>query len=190
MTDYFGAPWLPIYPRTFAIEAPRYRALGLWPRPITFATNICPIPAWRTPDTEIDSAEQERWLERYAEAGIGLLLGSPFPDGTTLGAVRTEDTSWVDHTELVKVGRSPVRLDKLSEEAVFFVRVRGDVTRQSYAGANCGAIVFGELMGRGSLVAIPPTVMPHSLHSYRWFGPELSKVHYSALEIVDADLGG
>ena len=70
----------------FADWAGLYRERGFWPRPITLGTKAPHIPGWQRPDHEIAPADLASWPTKYGHLGIGLLMGSPFPDGTTLGA--------------------------------------------------------------------------------------------------------
>ena len=87
----------------FAHWAPVYRELGYWPRPITIGSKACHIAGWQRPDHEIPAAELASWLTKYGHLGIGLLMGSPFPDGTTLGALDIDDDAYV------RIGRALLR---------------------------------------------------------------------------------
>jgi len=66
----------------FAAEAPEYRDRGFWPRPIRPGTKGCFIKGWPRPDPEISPEELIGWCTKFPYAGIGLLMGSPMPDGT------------------------------------------------------------------------------------------------------------
>jgi hypothetical protein len=107
----------------FAESARVYSQRGNWPRPITIGSKACHVRDWQRPDHEIPAAELASWPTKYGPLGIGLLMGSPFPDGTTLGALD------IDRDEYVRVGRAllnnPVSGRIGKRGAVFFVRVRG-----------------------------------------------------------------
>jgi hypothetical protein len=130
-------------PSIFADWAGLYRRRGYWPRPITQGSKACHVREWQKPDSELSEATLASWLTSHAHFGIGLLMGSPFPDGTTLGALD------IDHDEYVRLGRASL-LDAPSgrvgkKGAVFFARVRG---RPS----NSGFTVRGEAGKRYGLL--------------------------------------
>jgi hypothetical protein len=81
-------------PPIFARWAGVYRERGYWPRPITPGTKACHLKDWQKPDSELANATLASLLTSNASFGIGLLMGSPFPDGTTLGALD------IDHDEV------------------------------------------------------------------------------------------
>ncbi len=124
-----------------------YRRRGYWPRPINIGTKACHLAGRQKPDDEIPADELASWIARYGNHGIGLLMGSPFPDGTTLGALD------IDRDEFVGVGRALLRSPPSSrvgkKGAVFFVRVRGRLSNPEFKvrgdeskryGANSDAI--------------------------------------------------
>jgi hypothetical protein len=75
------------------------------------------------PDPEIAVKIRERWLTADGHYGLGLLMGSPFPDGTTLGALD------IDHNDYMRIGQALLRdppCGRIGKKgAAFFVRVRG-----------------------------------------------------------------
>ena len=121
-------------PSIFAHWADVYRRRGYWPRPITLGTKACHVREWQKPDSELSEATLASWLTSHAHFGIGLLMGSPFPDGTTLGALD------IDHDEYVRLGRASLidapsgRIGK--KGAVFFVRVRGSPQQSRVHGSR------------------------------------------------------
>ena len=121
-------------PSIFAHWAGVYRRRGYWPRPITPGTKACHVREWQKPDSELSEATLASWLTSHANFGIGLLMGSPFPDGTTLGALD------IDHDEYVRLGRASLidapsgRIGK--KGAVFFVRVRGRLEQSRVHGSG------------------------------------------------------
>ena len=165
-----------------------YRRHGFWPRPITLGSKACHVRDWQKPDPELSDATLASWLTSHAHFGIGLLMGSPFPGGTALGALD------IDHDEYVRLGRASLidapsgRIGK--KGAVFFVRVRGRLSNPEFT-------VRGEAGNRYSKVAeclfvrklcvIPPTIHPDTGQPYRWFGRPLHQVRFDELPIVEMD---
>jgi len=70
----------------FAELAPLYRSAEFWPRPVRTGTKAPPVAKWNIPDPERNPGELEGWLRTHGTCGIGLVLGSPFPDGSKLGS--------------------------------------------------------------------------------------------------------
>jgi hypothetical protein len=113
-------------------------------------------------------------------------MGSPFPDGTTLGALD------IDRDEYVRVGRAPLghtpsgRVGKRG--AVFFVGVHGPLSNLEFsvrgeAGARFGKVA--ECLFVRKLCVIPPTIHPDTGQPYRWIGRPLHEVDFSDLPIVE-----
>jgi hypothetical protein len=156
----------------FATEAPRYRAAGFWPRPIELGSKACKIKSWTLPDPDIGQADLDRWLEQYSQQGIGLLMGSPLPDGTTLGALD------IDRDEYVRVARfmlgDPVCGRIGSKGAVFFVRVAPGVKNRKFRVGGKGGEQIAEALFVKSLCVIPPTIHPTTDQAYRWIDPSKS----------------
>jgi hypothetical protein len=51
----------------FATWAPKYRALGFWPRPIKPGSKGCFIRNWQLPDPEIAEDKRDSWLSNHAQ---------------------------------------------------------------------------------------------------------------------------
>lgn len=172
---------------TFAYFAPLYRELGMWPRPITPGTKACRLNGWSRPDGAIPAEELETWLRDYGHMGIGLLMGSPLPDGTRLGAVD------IDDDRLVNVGRAMLR-DPISgrfgsKGAVFFVRYPGALQSVQWTlkGRDGKPVVVAECLFAGRLCVLPPTIHPGTGEPYRWIGTPLHELDdFSRLPLVGA----
>ena len=143
---------------------------------------------WQKPDSELSQATLVSWLTSHANCGIGLLMGSPFPDGTTLGALD------IDRDEYVRVGRASLghtpsgRVGK--KGAVFFVRVRGRLSNPEFRvrgeeGTRRGKVA--ECLFVRRLCVIPPTIHPDTGQAYRWIGRPLHEVEFDELPIVEMD---
>jgi hypothetical protein len=173
----------------FAHWAGAYRRRGYWPRPITLGTKACRVREWQRPDPELSEATLASWLTSHAHLGIGLLMGSPFPDGTTLGAVD------IDRDAYVRVGRALLR-DPMSgrvgkKGAVFFVRLRGSLSNPEFKvrgdGERYGKVA--ECLFVKRLCIVPPTIHPETGQPYRWIGRPLHEIDFRELPIVEMDDG-
>jgi hypothetical protein len=175
-------------PSIFARWAGVYRQRGYWPRPITPGTKACLVREWQKADSELPEATLASWLTSRGHCGIGLLMGSPFPDGTTLGALD------IDHEEYVRLGRASL-LDAPSgrigkKGAVFFVRVRGAPRNLEFRVKEDADRRFGkvaECLFSKKLCVIPPTIHPDTGQAYRWIGRPLYEVDFNELPIVEMD---
>jgi hypothetical protein len=166
----------------FGYWARIYRELNYEPRPISAGTKACHVPGWQKPDAEIPAAELDSWLTKYGRLGIGLLMGSRFPDGTTLGAVD------IDHNDYMRVGRALLRdppCGRIGKRGgVFFVRVRGGLSNPEFRVAGKGDKV-AECLFTKKLCVIPPTIHPDTGRPYQWIGTPLHEIDFSELPIVE-----
>lgn len=150
----------------FAQHAPLYGDLGFWPRPVTPGTKKAAVPGWQNPDPEISDRTRKSWLRQFASYGIGLTMGSPLPDGTTLGAID------IDRNEYVRLGKA--LLGEIvcgrfgSKGVVIFVRVSGEAKSRDFKireGNRKGEKVAEALFKRKFCV-IPPTIHPDTSAPY------------------------
>lgn len=170
----------------FSTWAPIYREQGYWARPITYNTKICHEKQWQRPDTEIPPEELEEWLREYRRYGIGLVMGSPFPDGSRLGALD------IDRNEYEPLGRAVLRDPPCgrigSKGAVFFVRVTGAIRNAEFRVRGDENGKFGkvaECLFDRRLCVIPPTIHPDTKAPYRWIGTPLHELDFSLLPLVE-----
>ena len=173
-------------PRIFAEWAPLYRDRGFWPRWIAAGTKACHSPGWQRPDAEISATELASWLRLHADVGIGLLMGSPFPDGTTLGALDVDRDEYTRITQALLRDPPSGRIGK--KGAVFFVRVRGPLSNPEFKvrgeeGKRYGKVA--ECLFIKKLCVIPPTIHPDTGQAYRWIGTPLHEIDFSELPIVE-----
>jgi hypothetical protein len=172
--------------RIFAEWASLYRERGYYPRPVSPNTKACHARDWQKPDPEIAFEVRERWLNDQGHHGVGLLTGSPFPDGTTLGALD------VDHDDYAPLARALLRdppCGRMGKKgAVFFVRVRGRLSNPEFRVQGDQAKRYGkvaECLFEKKLCVIPPTVHPETKQPYRWIGRTLLEVDFNELPIVE-----
>ena len=111
----------------FDQSADAYRARGLWPRRVT--------PGMKAPkgcaDWNADGPEHPPMaVDPSVAYGIGLVMGSPLPDGTRLAALD------VDHDDYVAVARALLQNPPCgrvgSKGVAFFVRVADDTASAKF----------------------------------------------------------
>jgi Bifunctional DNA primase/polymerase, N-terminal len=172
----------------FADWAGEYRRRGYWPRPITPSTKACWLRDWQKPDPELPEATLVSWLTSHANCGIGLLMGSPFPDGTTLGALDIDDD---DYMRLGRASLNDASSGRIGKKAaIFFVRVRGRLSNPAFMVRGEGGKRLGkvaECLFVKKLCVIPPTIHPDTGEAYRWMERPLHEVEFDELPIVEMD---
>lgn len=168
--------------RPFADWAPIYRAKGLWPRPIALGTKASPLKGWQQPDSEFDQDTLNRWLVEYASFGIGLVMGTPLPDGTVLGALDNDRNEYVRLTKTLL--RDPPSGRFGAKGGVSFVRVRGDTRYRAFKVKGSGDKI-GELLIDRRLCVIPPTIHPDTGNAYRWIGTPLHEIDFGDLPLLE-----
>jgi hypothetical protein len=170
----------------FAQWADIHRAAGFWPRPVTPNSKACHAQNWQLPDHEIDPTTLANWITSHADRGIGLLMGSPFPDGTTLGALD------IDRDEYTQLGQALLRdpsCGRIGKKgAVFFVRVKGEARNPEFRVTGDSDKKWGkvaECLFAKKLCVIPPTIHPETGQPYRWIGTPLHEINFERLPIVE-----
>jgi hypothetical protein len=173
----------PHAPRIFAEWAPVYRERGFWPRPVSPKTKACFENVWQTPDDELTREVREGWIASKGHYGLGLLMGSPFSDGTTLGALD------IDHDDYMRIGRALLRdppCGRIGKKgAAFFVRVRGAARYLEFrVRKDADERKVGECLFTKRLCVLPPTIHPETRQPYRWIGTPLHEIDFNQLPIV------
>jgi hypothetical protein len=171
----------------FAAWAQIYRDLGFWPRPIMPGTKACKIPGWQLPDDQQPSGTFEKWLRLYGHHGAGLLMGSPLPDGTRLGAL---DVDRDEYVALAKVLLSNPVCGRIGQKgAVYFVRYRGQLGNPEFRVSGKESALWGKVAEcpfDKKLCVIPPTIHPKTNATYWWIGTPLHEVDLTTLPLVEA----
>ena len=170
---------------TYEEYAPVYRNLRMYPRPIQLKTKACRFKNWQLPDNELPAGTLERWQSANGHFGIGLLMGSPLPDGTRLGAF---DVDRNEYTALARtLLRNPV-CGRIGEKgAVFFVRVRGDLGNPEFRVDGANGKQWGkvaECLFVKKLCVIPPTIHPNTHRPYQWIGTPLHEIDLLSLPLI------
>jgi hypothetical protein len=113
-------------------------------------------------------------------------MGSPFPDGSTLGALD------IDRDEYIALGRVLLRdppCGRIGQKGiVYFVRVLGVVGNPEFRvkGESKDWGKVAECLFHKKLCVIPPTIHPETGAAYRWVGTPLLDVDFNDLPIVEA----
>lgn len=165
--------------------APIYQERGLWPRPIMFGTKACKEPGWNKPDTELDPKVLQQWIEKKPALGIGLLMGTPLPDGTRLGALDIDDDNY---TALGKaLLKNPVSGRFGKKGAVFFVRYVLEITEKPKFSVEIKGSKkkqVAECLFNNLLCVIPPTIHPDTNNPYEWLGKPLHETDFNELPLI------
>jgi hypothetical protein len=171
----------------FATWATVYRKIGLWGRPVMPGTKACKIPGWQSPDDQQAPGTFEKWFRLYGRYGIGLLMGSPLPDGSRLGALDVDRDQYV---ALAKVLLNNPVCGRIGQKgAVYFVRYWGQIGNPEFRvkgdeNASWGKVA--ECLFEKKLCVIPPTIHPKTDRPYRWIGTPLHEVDLTTLPLVEA----
>ncbi|MBN8544257.1 MAG: bifunctional DNA primase/polymerase [Alphaproteobacteria bacterium] len=181
--------------RPFGTWAKIYRDLGLSPRPLKYPGadsrtgkllgKACKERGWQLPDSELPPGTVEKWDAQYGHYNIGLLMGTPLPDGTLLGALD------IDHDQYVPLGRALLgnpscgRVGK--KGAVYFVRFTPLEAKVKYKVKGEQNAAFGqvaEFLLQRTLCVIPPSIHPDIEQPYRWIGTPLHEMDFNQLPLI------
>src|SRR4051812_40107463 len=81
-----------------------YRARGFYPRALINVPDAktgekrgkaCLLKGWQTSDPDLPAGTLEKWDRNSFDWNIGLLMGSPFPDGSQLCALDIDNDFYV-----------------------------------------------------------------------------------------------
>jgi hypothetical protein len=171
---------------TFSQWAPRLRGNGFWPRPIKPGTKACHLKGWQLPDPEIEPLTLASWTTQHATDGIGLLLGSPFADGTVLAALDIDDDRY---SRVASVLLNDPPSGRIGNRGIlYFVRLLGELSIRKFvvnSEESAVRLSVGEFLGSKHLTVIPPTIHPDTSQPYRWIGRPLYEVHFTDLPLVE-----
>lgn len=168
----------------FGNEAPALRRGGFWPRPVRPGTKACPFKNWNMPDPERKLGELDGWLETHRHWGVGLVLGSPFPDGTKLAAVDIDHDDYVQVTAAL-LGNPPC--GRIGAKGIAqLVRLRGDGKYRALKVKGEDGMKIGEILCDNRFLVLPPTIHPITEQPYSWVGRSLLEVDYRELPIIEA----
>lgn len=172
-----------------------YRDLGFYPRPLKYPGadkkgtrfgKACKEKGWQISDPQLPPGTIERWDAQYAHYNIGLLMGSPLPDGTLLGALD------IDHDDYVALGRvllgDPPCGRRGMKGAVFFIRHALPIPKKlKYTVKGEQNESFGqvaELLLQRAICVIPPSTHPDTTSPYQWLGTPLHEIDLTKLPFI------
>lgn len=169
----------------FGSYAEEYRKAGLWVRPAE--GKACKEKGWQNPDNKLPKDQFERWLEQKADRNIGAVMGSPFPDGTRLGALDVDHDDYMPLLETLFPNHPCGRIGQ--KGAVYFVRYRPEVLNQlkeekiRVKGDNEYGLVLEYLFDRKFCI-LPPSIHPETGQPYRWIGTPLHQIDFNKLPVI------
>ena len=170
-----------IYNPPYGTWAEIMRDAGFWPRPLL--GKACKIPGWQKPDEEWDRVSIEKWAEMYPQHNIGLLMGSPLPDGTLLGALD------IDHDDYVALGKAVLRnppCGRIGKKgAVYFVRYEPTLKNAKIrvkGDSDYGQVL--ECLFNKCICVIPPSIHPDTQQPYRWIDTPLHEMDFQQLPLI------
>jgi hypothetical protein len=174
-----GGPGAIHKPSIYADWAPRYREAGYCPLPIRPGRKWPAMTGWPKPMTDEEFAHS---LSRYGDHGIGLLMGSAFPDGTTLAALDVDDDRYINVA--MTLLDDPPCVRRGAKGVAIFVRVCGDIGFVEYK--LPGSKKHCELLTRSRVLVVPPSIHPSLCNPYEWLTPSLLDVDFNDLPIIEA----
>ena len=167
----------------FAENVQAYREAGFWPRPVVLGQKRPPMKNWQLPDGEFSSSDLKRWEVEYSKLGIGAVMGSPFPDGSRLGALDIDDDRFIRLAQAVLINPPSGRIG--ARGIVYFVRVSADNANRTFSIKFSGETVkVGELLINQKFCVLPPTIHPAG-NPYRWVGSSLLDVDFASLPLIE-----
>lgn len=169
---------------TFAKLAPLYRKAGFWPRPVRPGTKAPPFTKWNVPDPERELGELEGWLKTHGNCGIGLVLGSPFPDGSKLAAVDIDRDDYVGAAAALLLNPVCGRIG--AKGIAYLVRLKGDGKYRPLKVKGDDGYKVGEILCDNRFLVLPSTIHPDTGQAYRWVGQSLLEVDCNELPVVEA----
>lgn len=170
----------------FKDNAPIIFKAGLEPRPVK--DKACYIKGWQRPLTEFPPNQIDQWIEKFPAHGIGLVMGSAFPDGTLLGGLD------IDHDDYKDLGvallNNPISGRVGSKGAVLFFRYKPTlklskkikVISKEYASKYDKPVA--EWLMAGSLCVIPPSIHRDTKQPYHWLGKPLHEINFEQLPLI------
>lgn len=173
-----------------------YREKGYWPRPLKFPGldknekpfgKRCLEKNWQLPDHEIGAETFANWAKEFPHYNIGLVMGSPLPDGTTLAALD------IDDDRLIKLGHAllnGVVSGRIGKKGIaIFCRAAKGVKNAKFRVQDGDKHGFGqvaELLAHKSLLVIPPSIHPEIDQPYKWVGQPLHDINPLDLPLIGA----
>jgi hypothetical protein len=167
-----------------------YRECGFWPRALISSPDprtgekrgkACKLKDWQTPDPELPPSTLAAWDRDSEEWNIGVLMGSPFPDGSKLCALDIDDDRYIRLGTALLGDPVCGRIGK--KGIAYFARYFPFSAKPKLKYKMEGKIV-AEWFFKNAQVAIPPSVHPETERPYRWVGTALHEVDFRQLPVI------
>jgi hypothetical protein len=156
--------------------APIYKELGFWPRPLS--GKRCFELQWQLPNEQLPTGTLEKWIKEKPSHNIGLVAGSPFPDGTRLGFLD------IDHDSFIQLGKvllgNPVCVRYGKKGVVIPFRYEDGLSAQKKIKTKAKFEIeeVAEIFLENCYCAIPPSIHPDINKPYKWQGPALHEIDF------------
>jgi hypothetical protein len=167
----------------YAHWAPLYRKAGFEPRPVTPGTKACHLNGWQA---RMNEADFEASVARFGGHGISLLMGSQFPDGTTLAALDVDDDAYVEVAKVLMGQPLCVRQGKRG--VIIPCRLRGPVGNLEFrlpASEGGKRTKHCELLALKKIAVIPPSIHPDLGTPYKWLGVSLLDIPFEKIPVIE-----
>lgn len=168
-----------------------YRERGFYPRRLISSPDprtgkkrgkACLDKGWEIPDPELPPGTLEKWDKHSEEWNIGLQMGSPFPDGSRLGALDVDNDNYVRLAKSILGQPICGRIGKKGIAYFFRYFTQSSKPKVKYR-------VHGELVAEVFLekaqVVIPPSIHPDTGEPYRWVGKPLHEIDFKQLPLIE-----
>lgn len=162
-------------PSPYHAMVQRYVDGGFQPRPVKPGDKSCKFKGWHE---DVPTLTVPR-----GNYGIGLRLGTAFPDGSYLTAI---DADRDEYVRLTRALVSPVSARFGSKGIAIFARLTNECSKfdlKLFDGSRAG-----EFLGTTSLCVVPPTIHPDTGKPYFWTDAPLLETDWEALPVVDPAL--
>ena len=168
-------------PDIFATYAPLYLQRGLVPLPITLGTKACNVRGWNKLDPAVDQDRFQEFIKSKAHFGIGVRMGTIFPDGSRLVAI---DVDHDDHVNVVRYLLRDLVSGRVGQKgALFFVRFKGRAPNKKVETAS--GIKTADMLFANACCVIPPTIHKDTGQPYKWIGQPLHEVAFESLPLIE-----
>jgi hypothetical protein len=150
----------------YARHAAAYRRHGYAPIPVRPGSKAPCLPNWSRWCSELPPPELvQEWAQRYPGAGLAIALGAA---SGIVGLDLDHDIDGLHARVLEAAGPSPVA-KRGAKGATYFYRYSGERSRTFSRQGQAVA----EILAKGRLVVLPPTIHPDTGKPYQWVTPEM-----------------
>lgn len=164
--------------RIFAEYDALYEQIGLAATPIKSGDKRPLVSAWNEHRT-LKPGERRQLREKHPDAAIGLLAGTPLPNGNQFGFLDCDHPGFAEFVSRV----APPVSAKIGQKGItIFCQFTDGTESKKFRQKNAKAPVL-EVMASSGMTVIPPSMHP-SGNRYRWHGKPLLDVTLNNLPLV------